>query len=637
MTMTSSSASNIHIADSSGPSPGTATVSETPATASDLSSLWSQAFHKYHDKTGIDPRTHALTKNLANCSTVDEIMHLFDTKMQEFKTFRVGDPNSKWIKLRNDYLKPAVKVVLCLNDAFAETAAYFPVVPGGKAIFVAFGALLLATDGMSKRYDALIDLFEEIPFFLDSVRVRESNPQSWGPASKNIAAAILAHLLEVMALAFTLMKPSSKVDHLQRIVHFGQSLAGNTDMQDALRRLRRLTNLEIRAITSELRVEAAESLKITKALMGDLAAMDIAYSNHFTDLATRLQDEHTEASTERALAAEERAQATEERSRAEAARTREQQELGQIRHTQAHAAANAALDRLDRLDKADLAAQTRSACLPGTRIKLLADLSAWSRNPDGPRTYWLNGMAGTGKSAIARSFGEHLRDHRLLGGSFFCSRESDAELKDSKRIVPTLAATLAALDSGYKLALMPVLEKYSAESRPSTWGLREQVVRLFCEPFASGYAPHMPSYILIIDALDETSDMTVEELLKALIDRSADIPVRFFLTSRPEEHIQQGLRTVEKCLQLHDIEKDIVEADIQCYVAHRMQNVIAEFDHLDLPLDWPSPDDVSSLAALAGVLFIHAFTTTEYIRGRGGNPVDRLQSVLKLEHNPRRF
>ncbi|KAJ7792036.1 hypothetical protein B0H14DRAFT_2395020, partial [Mycena olivaceomarginata] len=48
--------------------------------------------------------------------------------------------------------------------------------------------------------------------------------------------------------------------------------------------------------------------------------------------------------------------------------------------------------------------QSPQGCLEGTRVDLLADLRAWSRDPDVPRIFWLDGMAGTGKSAIARSF-----------------------------------------------------------------------------------------------------------------------------------------------------------------------------------------------------------------------------------------
>ncbi|KZV62474.1 hypothetical protein PENSPDRAFT_617840, partial [Peniophora sp. CONT] len=435
--MASLPAPNISVPDSSGPSTDVSSASEAPVSANVLASLWTKALENYKNKTGMDPLTHPLTKDLADRKSEDEILQLFETKMQEFESFRASD--SRWGKLRNVYLKPAVEVILSLNDALAETASYFPIVPGGKAIFVAFGALLSATKGVTKRYDALINLFEEIPFFLDSVRVRNSNPLSWGVLSQKIVILIFAHLLDVFALALKLMRTVFGANVLQRAVHLGQTLTGNTDMQDALKRLNRLTNLEIRAMAAELRLDAAENREMVKTLSSDLAAMNHSYSGYFADIVAKLQCEHDKA-------AEERVQADEARREAAAARIRSQQEFGQIRDTQAQAASDAALDRLERLDKAELSAQDRSKCLPGTRVSVLADLSNWSRDPGAPRTYWLNGMAGTGKSAIARSFGQTLQKAGLLGGSFFCSRESDAELKDTKRIIPTLAAALAVRD-----------------------------------------------------------------------------------------------------------------------------------------------------------------------------------------------
>jgi hypothetical protein len=44
----------------------------------------------------------------------------------------------------------------------------------------------------------------------------------------------------------------------------------------------------------------------------------------------------------------------------------------------------------------------RSWCLEGTRVALHRDLSAWAHDDAHElTTLWLNGMAGTGKSAIA--------------------------------------------------------------------------------------------------------------------------------------------------------------------------------------------------------------------------------------------
>lgn len=47
-------------------------------------------------------------------------------------------------------------------------------------------------------------------------------------------------------------------------------------MQDALRRLRRLTDLQIQAIVSEIKFHASENLHITKRLLDDLKMLDLS-------------------------------------------------------------------------------------------------------------------------------------------------------------------------------------------------------------------------------------------------------------------------------------------------------------------------------------------------------------------------
>jgi chloramphenicol 3-O-phosphotransferase len=59
----------------------------------------------------------------------------------------------------------------------------------------------------------------------------------------------------------------------------------------------------------------------------------------------------------------------------------------------------------------------------GTRVDILSQLLAWATNDTSQPIYWLNGMAGTGKIAIAKTFCEHLQAlNNHLGASFFLSR-----------------------------------------------------------------------------------------------------------------------------------------------------------------------------------------------------------------------
>ena len=76
-------------------------------------------------------------------------------------------------------------------------------------------------------------------------------------------------------------------------------------------------------------------------------------------------------------------------------------------------------------------------CLEGTRVDLLKEIEGWSANPGDRCIFWLNGMAGTGKSTIARTVARKLDTKGCLGASFFFSRDS-VDLNNADRFLPLL-------------------------------------------------------------------------------------------------------------------------------------------------------------------------------------------------------
>ena len=65
----------------------------------------------------------------------------------------------------------------------------------------------------------------------------------------------------------------------------------------------------------------------------------------------------------------------------------------------------------------------RKGCLRGTRETVLNDIESWTRDFTKSPVFWLNGLAGTGKSTIAQTVSERVFADGLLGASFFCSRD----------------------------------------------------------------------------------------------------------------------------------------------------------------------------------------------------------------------
>lgn len=282
-----------------------------------------------------------------------------------------------------------------------------------------------------------------------------------------------------------------------------------------------------------------------------------------------------------------------------------------------------ALERLKPVAAADITSQDPKGCMENTRVAILKDLREWSKDPDAHQIFWLNGMAGTGKSAIARSFTHTLRDDGLLGGSFFCSRRGHADQAVVKCILPTLAYFLSRRVPTYKWALLSVLQETDV-SRDSN--LEEQLEHLLKKPVAS-LGKGMPAIVLVIDALDECSDRhAISDLLRRIVLLTEDLPLKYFITSRPEPEIRQQLESYhpDRILRLHNVEEDIIQTDLTHYITERLKDARPRIPIAD-SADWPSDKSIKRLVELSGKLFIYAFTATEYINR--GDPVSRLENL----------
>ena len=81
---------------------------------------------------------------------------------------------------------------------------------------------------------------------------------------------------------------------------------------------------------------------------------------------------------------------------------------------------------------------SREGCLRGTRKGVLGEIERWLMGEQEQRIFWLNGLAGTGKSTIAQTFAEMSFADGQLGASFFCSRDLE-DRSNLQAIFPTLA------------------------------------------------------------------------------------------------------------------------------------------------------------------------------------------------------
>jgi hypothetical protein len=271
-------------------------------------------------------------------------------------------------------------------------------------------------------------------------------------------------------------------------------------------------------------------------------------------------------------------------------------------------------------------------------VSLLGDLMAWATASDSSCVFWLNGLAGTGKSTIARTLCERLDAQELLGASFFISRDQ-SERRDASNIVRSIAHQLAVRSRPVSDALCTEL---CATPTSKACSLRQQITDFIIAPARA--LPAASSVILIIDALDEAlGDFLGRpggDLLLLLVPQLLQLAgrIRLLITSRNEISIQQMFRELSatpqtvNTVKLHELDKVVVRDDIAIYLNHSF-NVMRN-TRLDLELTgWPSSDAVNILVELSGLLFIYAATAVRFVTNRQHSPRERLDRLLGLTSN----
>ncbi|KAL2783235.1 hypothetical protein BJX66DRAFT_318950 [Aspergillus keveii] len=80
-------------------------------------------------------------------------------------------------------------------------------------------------------------------------------------------------------------------------------------------------------------------------------------------------------------------------------------------------------------------------CLADTRTKLVSQVCNWAESSDGKCIVWLNGMARTGKSTLARTVAKLFDEKGVLGALFFFKR-GETDRGSAKYLVPTITRQL---------------------------------------------------------------------------------------------------------------------------------------------------------------------------------------------------
>ncbi|KAF8537817.1 vegetative incompatibility protein HET-E-1 [Trichophaea hybrida] len=268
-----------------------------------------------------------------------------------------------------------------------------------------------------------------------------------------------------------------------------------------------------------------------------------------------------------------------------------------------------------------------SQCLPETRVDLLQQIITWSKDPSGAGIFWLNGIAGTGKSTIARTVARTWYDQKRLGASFFFSN-GRGDLGHATYFVTTLAAQLA--------NILPSVKPYICAAiahNPDIFrrGLRDQWEYLIFRPLSN--LKDVLVFILVIDALDECEGDDDTRLILQLLAEAKTlnaVQMRVFITSRPETPIRFGFRDMPGAAHqdfvLHHISPSTIQRDISIFLEYQLE--ITRRDN-DFPEGWPGSDCIKRLCQRASGLFIYASTACRLIGDPLLDPDQSLSSILQ--------
>ncbi|KLO12430.1 hypothetical protein SCHPADRAFT_998163 [Schizopora paradoxa] len=281
------------------------------------------------------------------------------------------------------------------------------------------------------------------------------------------------------------------------------------------------------------------------------------------------------------------------------------------------------------------------SCSVGTRVNVIQEIQDWvmaTERDDERHVFWLNGLAGTGKSTVAKSVAEWALQEKILGANFFFSRDI-AELSKPSLVFPTISFELSRFDAQFKRALYDVLAE---DSRIPFLNLEQQFEKLICAPFAAcrGKRP----ILIMLDALDECAedtDILLRLLLKYKAEGSEGPMLRIFITSRPEvgirsELYQPAVKNQYDKLILHDIDASTVREDIRTYLDLEFSKMKSRLLSSHIPSDWPAQADRETLLDLCGRFFAYAATAIRFIGDEiVGDPVEQLRDILQIAGSAR--
>lgn len=267
-------------------------------------------------------------------------------------------------------------------------------------------------------------------------------------------------------------------------------------------------------------------------------------------------------------------------------------------------------------------AQYEEGCLKDTRTELLQTVVNWVDDCDGEAFFWLNGMAGTGKSTISRTLANYFQHRGILGGTFFF-KKGEEDCDSAQKLIPTIVDQLVILFPILKRAIHSAIEK---DHHILSASLKTQFQELVLQPLLEIPMSHRQSVVFILDAVDECRDgRDITQLLGLLPKTEAvkSFDLRFFITGRPEQAVRAAFEALGSQHYREERLQEIAqtEQDIFAFLQDKFSNIGKK--------DWPGDDTIAELAKKSNPLFIVASTICLFVGDKDFDEVERIKIILQ--------
>lgn len=280
-------------------------------------------------------------------------------------------------------------------------------------------------------------------------------------------------------------------------------------------------------------------------------------------------------------------------------------------------------------------------CHENTRLSIRKEILTWANSTTGPNIFWLSGLAGTGKSTIARTVAKTLADENKLAAGYFFKR-GDQGRNGMSRVLTTLMNQIVDHVHGMKMCVLESLGSLDKDALEKK-SFEAQFELLFVAPLRK-LRIRMPSpeaQTIIIDALDESTEQQYARDLLAQLAKLGDTRPRFniLVTSRATPQLEPQFEMLAECrinynmLRLQDEFGDETKEDMEKYIRTEFRQIRRRRRIKKDP--WPGEDDIQTIISRAtqpSPLFIYAASLFRFIAGSPySEPVEKLRNWLQVQ------